>query len=88
MVGVLLARKDRFFIDNKWHTWIDFDKFLELEKSGKPFDSTDYMLETPHWAQFGSPHEGFDPVETRYRRGKKVEEDTPIGSPLVGGGGC
>lgn len=89
---VLLARKDRFWRDDKWHTWIDFDKFLDLEKAGEPFDSTDYMLETPHWAQFGSEHRGFDPGEQRHRRGKPVlddeENNQPAGSPLVGGGGC
>ena len=23
---------------------------------------------TPHWAVYGSPHRGFDPGETRFRR--------------------
>merc|ERR1711879_677634 len=36
---VLLANADKFKIDNKWHTFIDFDKFLELESSGKAFSS-------------------------------------------------
>ena len=35
------ARKDRFLRDGVWHTWIDFDRFLVLAKSGEPFTSAD-----------------------------------------------
>lgn len=27
---VLLAREDKFLIDGRWHTWIDYDKFNKL----------------------------------------------------------
>ena len=27
---ILLAKKDKFFKNNKWHTWIDYDKFHQL----------------------------------------------------------
>jgi tRNA wybutosine-synthesizing protein 1 len=39
---VLLAKK-KFFIDGKWHTWIDYEKF-----HANPSCTTDeYMKETP-----------------------------------------
>ncbi|GAB5033732.1 trna wybutosine-synthesizing protein 1 homolog [Nannochloropsis oceanica] len=76
----LLARKDKFYRDGKWFTWIDYAKFQELiekfEKDGTEFDSADYCAETPSWALKGSPEEGFDPIDTRYRkvRGGGLEE--------------
>lgn len=50
---ILMAHK-KFFINNKWYTHIDYDKFFELLKSGKSFDSMDYISETPEWAYYGS----------------------------------
>jgi tRNA wybutosine-synthesizing protein 1 len=82
-VCVLLARKDKFYRNGKWWTWIDFDRFLELVKSGEPFTTTDYMLETPDWAQFGAVERGFDPAETRFRRNQAIVE--PV---ATGDGGC
>jgi tRNA wybutosine-synthesizing protein 1 len=78
-----LARKDKFYRNGKWWTWIDFDRFLELVKSGEPFTTTDYMLETPDWAQFGAVERGFDPAETRFRRNQAIVE--PV---ATGDGGC
>ncbi|MCR9067092.1 MAG: hypothetical protein NXI00_24215, partial [Cytophagales bacterium] len=74
-------------------TFIDFDKFLELESSGKPFTSADYMAETPEWAVYGHEARGFDPDETRFRKvrnhkpkdGAVVEEDPGIEYAI---GGC
>jgi tRNA wybutosine-synthesizing protein 1 len=65
---VLLARKERFFKDGRWHTWIDYDKFQELVKSGQPFTSADYSAPTPEWALFGAPEQGFSPAETRFNK--------------------
>ena len=41
-------------------------------KSGKKemFTSSDYVAPTPAWALYGAEAEGFDPVETRFRRTK------------------
>lgn len=78
--SVLLARPDRFLVDGRWHTWIDYEKFQELAASGQPFSSTDYSAPTPDWAAFGAPEGGFDPAETRWRRIKGVgqgPEDAP-----------
>jgi tRNA wybutosine-synthesizing protein 1 len=76
---VLIAHK-KFKVDGRWHTWIDFDKFIELNNafmnSGKTemFSAVDYMALTPDWAIFGHPQQGFDPSETRWHR-KKPKED-------------
>jgi tRNA wybutosine-synthesizing protein 1 len=41
---------------------------LELEKSGVPFSSLDYIEKTPDWAVFGSEERGFDPQELRFKK--------------------
>jgi tRNA wybutosine-synthesizing protein 1 len=79
---ILLARTDRFLIDNRWHTWIDFDRFVELDRTGEPFTSQDYMAPTPEWACFGSDERGFDPAQTRFRRKHAAKAD----DNYVGGG--
>ena len=61
---ILLARKDPYLVDGKWHTWIDYEKFQELVASGEPFTSDQYMLPTPRWSVWGA-EEG---VSTRARR--------------------
>eukprot|EP01147_Barroeca_monosierra_P002878 gene2878-5704_t len=72
----VLAVNRKFLINGRWHTWIDYDKFLRLMDSGKSFNSLEYVAPTPEWAIIGHPQRGFDPVETRYRRNKPVEEQT------------
>uniref|UniRef100_A0AAV1VKZ9 tRNA 4-demethylwyosine synthase (AdoMet-dependent) n=1 Tax=Peronospora matthiolae TaxID=2874970 RepID=A0AAV1VKZ9_9STRA len=76
---VLIAKK-KFSRDGMWHTWIDFPRFHELVtkfyEDGTPFTADDYTAPTPHWALYDSKEQGFDPVETRFRRtrdGKVVE---------------
>jgi tRNA wybutosine-synthesizing protein 1 len=71
---VLIANK-KFKIDNKWHTWIDYEKFFELinatSASGECKDSftgLDYAARTPDWAVFGSEESGFDPEHRRWIR--------------------
>lgn len=75
--SVLVASK-KFLIDGKWHTWIDYEKFHDLVKEGKPFTSMDYIAPSPDWAIYGDIHKGFDPEETRFHRKKKkkVEIET------------
>lgn len=67
-LSILLARKDRFLKKGKWHTWIDYDKFQRLCKSGESFGAEDYMAETPHWAVWGAEEKGFSPHEQRFRK--------------------
>lgn len=65
---ILLARRDRFFRDGTWHTWINYEKFQDLAAAGAPFGAEDYMLPTPRWAVFGQPEGGFDPRQTRVKK--------------------
>lgn len=69
---VLLA-SERFHVNGKWHTRIDYDRFFELlEKEkvdGTSFTPEDYMRETEDWALWGNG--GFDPNDQRvYKKGK------------------
>lgn len=68
--SVLVAHK-KFFINNEWHVWIDYEKFHSLLASGKPFTAVDYQAPMPHWAVFGASERGFDPTEDRVSRAKK-----------------
>jgi tRNA wybutosine-synthesizing protein 1 len=82
---VLIARKDTCLRNGIWHTHIDFDKFQELvakyyESNGKAvFDSTDYLAPTPSWALYGSEEAGFDPEDTRWRRGQHAYKPSESG---------
>jgi len=66
---ILIASK-RFFIDNKWHTLINYERFFELLQEGHEFGPEEYIGEpTPDWATWGKG--GFDPSDKRvYRKGK------------------
>ena len=66
---VLIASK-RFYVEGKWHTLIDYEKFFECLESGKEFSPEDYMgPPTPTWATWGKG--GFNPADERVdRKGK------------------
>ena len=71
---VLIASK-RFYVEEKWHTLIDYEKFFECLESGRDFSPEDYMgPPTPEWATWGQG--GFDPADERVdRKGKpKIEK--------------
>ena len=71
---VLIASK-RFYVDDKWHTLIDYEKFFECLESGEEFSPEDYMgPPTPEWATWGKG--GFDPADERVdRKGRpKIEK--------------
>mmetsp|Transcript_13128 Transcript_13128/g.15889 ORF Transcript_13128/g.15889 Transcript_13128/m.15889 type:complete len:704 (+) Transcript_13128:221-2332(+) len=74
---VLLARKNTYLKDGRWHTWINYNKFQDLVAQGVPFTSEDYMEPTPDWAVYGAEEGGFDPCETRFKkvRKHKAKED-------------
>lgn len=59
-------------VQGRWYTWIDYDRFLELAKSGKPFTTMDYASPTPEWALVGHAARGFDPREVRYKKERKT----------------
>jgi tRNA wybutosine-synthesizing protein 1 len=71
---VLLA-SERFKVNGKWHTLIDYERFFQLlEKHGPDgdFSPEDYMgPPTPEWATWGNG--GFDPRDARVdRKGRPV----------------
>eukprot|EP00056_Hartaetosiga_gracilis_P009899 m.143863 g.143863 ORF g.143863 m.143863 type:complete len:813 (-) comp13217_c0_seq4:270-2708(-) len=70
----VLAVHKKFCVNGRWHTWIDYDKFLELEKGNKPFTALDYAAPTPEWAMVGHEARGFDPIETRHRRKQQKDQ--------------
>ncbi|XP_043713005.1 S-adenosyl-L-methionine-dependent tRNA 4-demethylwyosine synthase [Telopea speciosissima] len=65
---VLLAKVEKFKINGKWFTWIDYEKFHDLVASGKPFSSKDYIAATPSWTVYGAEEGGFDPDQSRYKK--------------------
>ncbi|KAI5463257.1 radical SAM superfamily-domain-containing protein [Mariannaea sp. PMI_226] len=72
----ILLASDRFKVDGKWHTTIDYKKFFDLlEERGPDGDwrPEDYMgPPTPEWATWGNG--GFDPRDDRVdRKGRKIE---------------
>jgi len=78
---ILLARTERYKIDDEWYTWINYDKFQDLVASGEKFTALDYMERTPSWATYGSDEGGFDPEQVRHRKvrnhpGKVSEPNT------------
>ncbi|KAH7183971.1 hypothetical protein DER44DRAFT_865048 [Fusarium oxysporum] len=75
----ILLASERFYVDGKWHTLIDYKKFFELLESRGPPDEggwtpEDYMdaTPTPEWANWGNG--GFNPEDERVdRKGRKIE---------------
>lgn len=72
----VLIASERFKVDGKWHTRIDYERFFELlEERGADGDWTpeEYMgPETPEWATWGNG--GFDPRDQRVdRKGRAIE---------------
>ncbi|KAF3941739.1 hypothetical protein ABW19_dt0200023 [Dactylella cylindrospora] len=66
---VLIAGKE-YFIDGKWHTVIDYQRFFELLEEGREFGPLDYVGQpTEEWAVWGNG--GFNPADERvYKKGK------------------
>ncbi|KAK2752877.1 hypothetical protein FQN54_008030 [Arachnomyces sp. PD_36] len=69
----VLIASDRFYVDGRWHTRIDYERFFQLlereKKEGITFRPEDYMRETEDWALWGKG--GFDPSDERWYRKKK-----------------
>ncbi|EUD68372.1 hypothetical protein C922_01392 [Plasmodium inui San Antonio 1] len=69
--SILIAKKE-FKINDKWHTWIDYEMFQSLVRQNKDFSAADYCAETPTWAVMGAEERGFNPCDERvYTKGKK-----------------
>lgn len=64
---VLIAKK-KFFVDNKWHTWIDYPKFHALSKRWRDsngtesFTSMEYIAPTPSVRRSIRPHSARHPL--------------------------
>ncbi|KAL2173820.1 uncharacterized protein P884DRAFT_251026 [Thermothelomyces heterothallicus CBS 202.75] len=72
----ILLASERFRVDGKWHTLIDYDKFFQLLEEKGPdgdFGPEDYMgPPTPEWATWGNG--GFDPRDRRVdKKGRPIE---------------
>lgn len=72
----ILLGSERFRVDGKWHTLIDYDRYFELLEERGPdgeFRPEEYMgEETPEWATWGNG--GFDPMDQRVdRKGRPIE---------------
>jgi len=44
---VVLLAKNKFKINGKWHTWIDFQKYNQLVNNNGEFSTEDYLKQTP-----------------------------------------
>lgn len=71
----VLVASNRFYVDGRWHTRIDYDRFFQLlereNREGISFRPEDYMRATEEWALWGNG--GFDPSDQRvYRKRNKV----------------
>lgn len=72
----ILIASERFRVEGRWHTLIDYERFFELLEEKGPegdFSPEDYMGEaTPEWATWGNG--GFDPRDQRVdRKGRAIE---------------
>ncbi|KAJ4389818.1 Fe-S oxidoreductase [Gnomoniopsis smithogilvyi] len=72
----ILMGSERFRVNGKWRTLINYERFFELLEEKGPdgeFSPEDYMgEETPEWATWGNG--GFDPRDTRVdRKGRALE---------------
>jgi tRNA wybutosine-synthesizing protein 1 len=83
---VLLA-SERFNVNGKWHTRIDYDRFFELlereKKDGTSFRPEDYMRETEEWALWGRG--GFNPDDERvFRKGRDANSRARKAQEILG----
>lgn len=75
--SMLLANRKKYYMEGRWFTWIDYERFHELINSGQQFASEDYRALTPNWALYQAPERGFDPTEQRFVK-KRGTKDEPI----------
>ena len=67
---VLLAHK-KFLHNGEWHTWIEYDKFHILANNPgiQCIRPEEYWAVTPKWSLVNAEEKGFDPSQTRHRKG-------------------
>lgn len=74
--GCVLLAHEKFCIDGRVHTWIDFDKFHAMLNCSAQLQSLSphsYLLPTPEWALADSADEGFDPNQKRHMTSKRLK---------------
>ncbi|KAK2913012.1 S-adenosyl-L-methionine-dependent tRNA 4-demethylwyosine synthase TYW1 isoform X2 [Channa argus] len=80
----LLIAHTKFKVDGEWWTWIDYERFQELNqayedsKGQQGFSALDYIAKTPSWALFGAGEQGFDPADTRFQRRNKSSSEAAV----------
>lgn len=76
--SMLIASHELKDDQDRWNTWIDYDKFNQLidryYETGETFTTRDYMALTPEWALWGAKERGFNPTETRFTKAKQTRE--------------
>lgn len=81
---ILIAREDKFKVNDEWWTWIDYDAFQRLihnyYATGATFKSEDYRAKTPSWAVYRAKERGFDPIDTRWYRNKSSQATSEVAS--------
>lgn len=77
---VVMFAKKKYFINGKWHTWIDFPKYHQLVNSGREFSALDYSIKTPQVGLSGKGTIDSMPEQVKERFLKEnpsfVNEDT------------
>ncbi|MFT7616083.1 MAG: tRNA wybutosine-synthesizing protein 1 [Candidatus Woesearchaeota archaeon] len=81
--AVMFAKKDKFFIDGVWNTWIDFVKFAELYNSGAQIRTEDFMLPTPKTGLSGRTTKEHVTLKSTFKTKRKeraIEQGRIIGT--------
>lgn len=72
----ILLASERFKVDGRWHTVIDYEKFFQLLERGGEFRPEEYTAPTEEWALWGNG--GFDPADVRVRRKGKNRDEVVV----------
>jgi len=76
----ILLASERFRVDGRWHTVIDYEKFFQLLDREGDFRPEEYMAPTEEWALWGNG--GFDPADVRVKR-KGKNKDVEVEASVV-----
>ena len=70
-VSVLIARKEQYQKQGKWHTWIHFEKFADHPG----LTPEEFQILTPSWSLVDSDSKGFNPNHKRHRPDRPVPDE-------------
>ena len=83
---VVMFAKKKYFVDGKWMTWIDFDKYNELALSESEFSTDEYLKATPNTGLSGrntqkeyeySPRRKTEKIEQGKNKNNRPETSGP-----------